>query len=128
MQYGHDQRPTAPFFVNERAKRCAYVTVNHTFLAMVKQLGMKTAQGSPPGFHDFRHTFATRCLSNAYNSGKEPGAILPLLATYLGHVNIACTQVYLHPLTETLQDAGHLFRQNIDKTEKQHSGGDSEGN
>lgn len=125
MQHGHDQRLTAPFFVSERAKRFAYVTVNHTFLAIVRQLGMKNAQAGSPRLHDFRHTFATRCLSNAYKSGKDPGAILPLLATYLGHVHIAYTQLYLHPPTETLQNASHLFHQHIADTEK---GGNSEGN
>jgi integrase/recombinase XerD len=113
LRFGHDQSPNAPFFVNERAKRCVYVTVNHTFLALVRHLGLKNANGSSPGLHSFRHTFATRCLSQAYKSGKDPVVVLPLLATYLGHANISHTQVYLHPSTDTLQDANHLFHQHI---------------
>jgi len=115
LRYGHDQRPNAAFFVNERAKRCVNVTVNHTFLALVRQLGLKNAHGGSPRLHDFRHTFATRCLSQAYRSRHDPSVVLPLLATYLGHANISYTQVYLHPSSATLQDANHLFHQYVDE-------------
>jgi len=120
LWYGHDQRPDAPFFMNERAKRCVYRTVNHTFLAMVRHLELKNANGDSPGLHCFRHTFATRYLSQAYKSGQDPAVLLPLLATYLGHTHISYTQVYLHPSTATLQDANNLFHQHVgDAMEKQ---------
>jgi len=108
-QHGHDQRPDAPFFVNAKGKRFCHSTVNTTFRRLTRQLNIKTAQGHDPRLHDFRHTFATRCLSEAYQSGKNPNATLPLLATYLGHVDIACTQVYLHPAFDLLATAGQRF-------------------
>ena len=57
-----------------------------------------------------RHTWATRCLASLYQTGKDPNAWLPVLATYLGHMNIACTTVYLHPAPELLVQAGSQFR------------------
>jgi site-specific recombinase XerD len=86
--YGHDGRPVAPFFVNEWGRRCSYVTVGHTFPVLARQIGLKTVQGLVPRLHDFRHAFATRYLDRVYQTGKNPGAALPVLATYLGHANI----------------------------------------
>jgi hypothetical protein len=37
-------------------------------------------------------------------------ARLPWLATYMGHVDIASTHVYLHPTAELLQEVGSRFR------------------
>ncbi len=108
-QDGHDQRPNAPFFVNARGKRFGHSTVNSNFRRLTRLLRIKNAQGRDPRLHDFRHTFATRCLSEAYQAGKNPNATLPLLATYLGHVDIACTQIYLHPESGLLATAGQRF-------------------
>lgn len=108
--YGHDGKPEVPFFVNERGKRCNCSTVGHTYLALARQLGIKTIQGRDPRLHDFRHAFATRYLNQIYHQGKNPGAALPLLATYLGHANITNTQTYLHPSLSLLQKAEERFR------------------
>ncbi|MEW6586927.1 MAG: tyrosine-type recombinase/integrase [Nitrospirota bacterium] len=108
-EHGHDQRPSAPFFINEYARRCSYSMVSITFRVLARQAGIKTVQGRTPRLHDFRHTFATRCLNDIYQTGKDPSASLPLLATYLGHVSIACTQVYLHPSAGLLATAGQRF-------------------
>jgi len=112
-RFGQDQGPTAPLFINERARRCMQVTVGQVFRGLVRQLGMRTAQGGNPRLYDLRHTFATRTLLEAYQSGKDPGACLPILATYLGHVSVAHTQVYLHPLPELLAITGNRFHEYI---------------
>jgi site-specific recombinase XerD len=41
-----------------------------------------------------------------------------MLATYLGHVNIACTTIYLHPATELLVQAGARFQDHVTATAK----------
>lgn len=107
--YGHDERSEVSFFVNERGKRCNYSTVRSTFRFLSRQLGLKTMQGRDPRLHDFRHTFATRYLNRIYHAGKNPGAALPLLATYLGHANITNTQTYLHPSFSLLEKSGQSF-------------------
>lgn len=120
---GHDQRPTDPFFVNERARRCSIITVGATFRELARKLGMKSAQGQNPRLYDFRHTFATLSMLEAYRSGEDPNVRLPILATYLGHVNIAHTQVYLHPLPEMLEAAGNIFHDHVHREDNQTNGG-----
>ena len=44
-----------------------------------------------------------------YRSGKDVQHLLPHLATYLGHTNIASTQRYLHMTPELLQEASRRF-------------------
>ncbi len=104
-----DQGPMAPFFMNQRGRRFAYETVQKPFQKMIRQLGLNSPYGRPPRLHDLRHSFATRTLFNLYKTGKDPTAFLPVLATYLGHVNVACTTVYLHPSIEVLEIAGRRF-------------------
>lgn len=108
--YGHDERAASPFFVNERGRRCNYFTVRPTFLSLSRQFGFKNIQGRDLRLHDFRHTFATSYLNRIYHTGKNPGAALPLLATYLGHANITNTQTYLHPDFSLLEKSGQRFQ------------------
>jgi len=112
-RYGHSRHATAPFFVNQRGKRCGSRGIQHVFCDIVGQLEIKTAQGRRPRIHDFRHSFATRWLNEFSKSGKDPTTHLPILATYLGHSNIANTQVYLRPSMELLQTAGQQFNNHI---------------
>jgi site-specific recombinase XerD len=63
----------------------------------------------PPRLHDLRHTAAVHRVVAWYRSGKDVQQLLPRLATYLGHVNIASTQRYLHMTPELLQAASRRF-------------------
>jgi integrase/recombinase XerD len=122
-EHSYDQRPCAPFFINEHARRCSHSMVGITFRVLVRQLGIRTAQGRDPRLHDFRHTFATRYLNEVYETGKDPNAALPLLATYLGHVKITYTQVYLHPASGLLATAGQRFFEYVHKSDSLLKGG-----
>ena len=46
---------------------------------------------------------------------KGGNALLPALATYLGHVNVTSTQVYLQATAELLEEAGERFLSNFRK-------------
>ena len=107
---GMEPYPQSPFFINERKHRCARRTVIGTFRMLTRELGLTSAYGREPRLHDLRHTWATRCLARIYADGQDPNAALPVLATYLGHVNIACTTIYLHPAIELLVQAGARFQ------------------
>jgi site-specific recombinase XerD len=63
----------------------------------------------PPRLHDLRHTAAVHRVLDWYRSGKDVQHLLPHLATYLGHVNIASTQRYLQMTPELLQEASRRF-------------------
>jgi len=51
----------------------------------------RSASGRRPRLHDFRHTFAVNALLGWYRAGDDVAAKLPLLSTYLGHVDPAAT-------------------------------------
>lgn len=101
--------PMAPFFVGMTGNRIVRENIGRIFRQAVRDLNITTDQGTVPRVHDLRHTFATRSLEKVSLSGGDPEAHLPILATYLGHVNLDYTQTYLHPSTELLRAAGDRF-------------------
>ena len=68
-----------------------------------------TSKRPRPRLHDLRHAFAVNRLLDWYRDGQDINARLPALATYLGHVNIRSTQVYLRPTAELLGQVDERF-------------------
>jgi integrase len=68
-------------------------------------------QDTGPRIHDLRHTFAVHRLLAWYRDGQDVNARLPWLATYLGHVGIQSTQVYLRATAELLEQVDRRFYQ-----------------
>ena len=62
-----------------------------------------------PRLHDARHSFAVHRLVAWYREGADVQTCLPLLATYLGHVNLSGTQAYLPMTPELLDEASKRF-------------------
>ena len=52
--------------------------------------------------HDLRHTFAVRTLLEWYRVGVDVQAKLPVLSTYLGHIDPKSTYWYLSAAPELL--------------------------
>lgn len=50
--------------------------------------------GKGPRVHDFRFTFVVNCIHRWLLEDKDLNVYLPLLQTYLGHVNISATYYY----------------------------------
>ncbi len=98
----------SPFFVNIRRRRLTY---QNAYLAFIKTLKRSCIHknDSGPRPHDFRHTFAVHRLLQWYKSEENINAKLPFLSTYMGHVNINSTQVYLNVAGELLQPGGERF-------------------
>jgi integrase/recombinase XerD len=55
-----------------------------------------------PRLHDLRHSFAVKTLLGWYRDGQDVAARMPLLSTYLGHVDPAATYWYLSAAPELL--------------------------
>jgi integrase len=94
--------------------------IEHIFYIIRKQAGIKrddTAQ--QPRIHDLRHTFAVNRLTCWYRGNKSVQQMSPLLLTYMGHVHLSSTSVYLTMTTNLLQEANTLF-------EKYAKGGQNE--
>ena len=111
--YGYSNTPADFVFINNRGKPCTIATTPKTLRTLMSRAGLKTDKNRTPRVHDLRHSFATRWLMDIYQSGKDPNVYLPVLATYLGHTNIANTQVYLHPSLELLGIAGEKLHSYI---------------
>lgn len=85
-------------------------TVSQTFHALVPRLGLAVPPGcSPPCLHHLRHSFAVGTLLRWYRSGIDPGAGLLRLATFMGHVDISSTAVYLTMTHSLLLEANRRF-------------------
>ena len=59
-----------------------------------------------PRIHDLRHSFAVATLLDWYRRREDVQALLPRLATYLGHVDPRHTYWYLSAAPELLAIAG----------------------
>jgi integrase len=59
--------------------------------------------------HDLRHTSAVHRLIWCYRQGGDVQKFLPQLSTYMGHVCLSATQVYLSMTPELLQEANFRF-------------------
>jgi integrase/recombinase XerD len=74
------------------------------FARLVQIAGLKPrSRRCRPRLHDLRHAFAVRTLLEWYRDGVDVQARLPLLSTYMGHVNPASTFWYLTAAPELLQ-------------------------
>jgi integrase/recombinase XerD len=93
--------PEAIFFPAPQGGPFHLRTVYGVFRQLLLQCGMPHAGRSKgPRLHDLRHVFAVHTLLRWYRNGEDLDAKLPLLATYLGHQNLAGTQWYLHLTAE----------------------------
>ena len=59
--------------------------------------------------HDFRHRFAIRTLLGWYRSGIDPAQRLLYLSTFMGHVALSSTAVYLTITEDLLREANVRF-------------------
>jgi site-specific recombinase XerD len=101
--------PDTPLFLNERRHRLCHAPVYKTYRGILVKCGIMHDSRKGPRIHDLRHTFAVHRLLAWYRDGADVNARLPALATYMGHVNISSTQVYLQPTAELLGEVDHRF-------------------
>jgi integrase/recombinase XerD len=92
------------FLVSLRGTRLNKNSIHDMFPRLVRAAGLRSR--SPrcrPRPHDLRHAFAVRTLLEWYRDGMDVQARLPLLSTYMGHVNPASTFYYLTAAPELLR-------------------------
>jgi site-specific recombinase XerD len=99
----------SPLLINERSRRLHHCTVNHTFRGLLNRCDIPHDKHTGPRIHDLRHTFAAHRLLQWYRDGKDVNVRLPWLATYMGHVDIQSTQVYLRATQELSEEVGRRF-------------------
>lgn len=102
--------PNAPLFSLRGGRAINPCTVSQTFHHLMPRLSLEVPPGcSPPRLHDLRHSFAVGALLRWYRSGADPQTHLLALATFLGHVDVNSTAVYLTTTATLLEEANRRF-------------------
>jgi integrase/recombinase XerD len=107
------RHPTSPsFFVSTRGTRLVHATIYPAFRKLLQQAGLGQRFSSRrPRVHDFRHAFAVKTLLRWYRDGGDVEARMPLLSTYLGHVNPGSTYWYVSAAPELMALAAQRLEQ-----------------
>lgn len=107
-------RLVTPLFLGLRGHRMFRQNVDKTFRQLLDHCGLRTlTDHSGPCLHDLRHSYACNRLLLWYRQEKDVNALLPVLSTYLGHAEVAYTQVYLRATAELLEQANKRFLKNF---------------
>jgi integrase len=103
---------TDRFFLTRAGRVIQRWDAERVFLQITNQLGLRTATVHPR-IHDLRHTFAVRTLIDWQRDGTDVHAMLPVLSTYLGHVEPKNTYWYLSATPEPMQLAAARLEQHF---------------
>jgi integrase/recombinase XerD len=99
------------FFVDRSGNALRDYAVRRAFADLRVAAGVSRNDGAryQPRLHDLRHSFTVDRLTAWYREGKDVQKLLPALSTYLGHISVAATQVYLTMTPELLRQACGRF-------------------
>jgi len=105
---------TPALLVSTSGTRLLLGHVESTYHQLVCQAGLTPRSPScRPRLHDHRHSFAVRTVLDGYRDGGDPGARLPLLSTYMGHVEPRDTYWYLSAAPELLALAASRLERHL---------------
>jgi site-specific recombinase XerD len=105
-----DTGPDAPLFINYARRPYSVDKFSEVFRTLLDAAGVPHAPRTRrPRVADIRHTFAVTRVLQWYRDGADLQAKLPLLATYMEHVDVLSTQVYLNSTAELLREASDRF-------------------
>lgn len=110
-QRGHFTNPGATFFVTRTGSAVTRALAERAFVRLRDIAGIAREDGAryQPRLHDLRHSMAVHRLVSWYREGADVQRLLPQLATYLGHVDVAATQRYLTMTPDLLREASQRF-------------------
>lgn len=112
---GLSQEPDSFLFLNNRDKPVSGNVFYKSFERIRAESGIRRDDGAycQPRLHDLRHTFAVNRLLLWYKENKDVQTLLPALSTYMGHVQLSHTSVYLTMTDDLLQEANNRFENYI---------------
>jgi integrase len=101
----------SPLFCLRGGRAINPCTISQTFHALIPKLHLEIPLGiSYPHLHDLRHAFAVGVLTRWYRLGLDPQANLLALSTFMGHVDVSSTAVYLSTTPELLEQANRRYK------------------
>jgi integrase len=100
--------PLCPaLLVSGAGTRLHHSNVSLTFARLAEQVGVtRRSKVCRPRLHDLRHSFAVATVLDWYRTGADVPAMMPRLATYLGHTDPKHTYWYLTAAPELMALAG----------------------
>jgi len=98
-------------FIGTYDKPLSYQQAYRGFLSLCRHCGF--SEKPLPRLHDLRHNYACRRLALWREEGRDIHAMLPVLATAMGHVSIVHTQIYLHIELGELRHAATLLNTHL---------------
>jgi len=101
---------SAAFFLSGKGTRLLRQNVSVTFAHLLRDTGLSNRRPRRPRIHDLRHSFAVHTMCDWYRAGLDVQAKLPLLSTYLGHVNPSSTYWYLTAMPELMSLAAKRLK------------------
>jgi integrase len=101
---------TGTFFVSSVGTPLIGGLVEKTFNQLSTTIGIR-CETAKPRIHDLRHSFAVGRLIDWYRSGEDPAGKMPVLSTYLGHINPAGTYWYFSAVPELMALAAQRLQQ-----------------
>src|SRR6266545_5710975 len=103
----HPQPASPALLVGTTGARLHHANVGLTFARLGRQAGITPRSAAcRPRIHDLRHSFAVATMLDWYRTDADVPAMLPRLATYLGHTDPKHTFWYLSAAPELLALAG----------------------
>jgi integrase len=91
------------FLVNSRGRPLDGPNLPKTFATLVTAAGVQAPPGQrAPRLHDLRHAFTVATMLDWYRDGGNVQTRLPLLSTWLGHVDPKSTYWYLQAVPQLL--------------------------
>ena len=103
-------RNVSTFLVTSRGTKLEKTNLSRVFRELSRQITIrKPGERHGPRLHDFRHRFAIETLLRWYRNGEQVSRRMPVLSTYLGHVNVSGTYWYLGSTPELITAASKLI-------------------
>lgn len=125
VRYLHDPRRQwvgtragSAFFVSCRRTRLNHQSIARDLAIVCKSAAIDEPWPRP---HDLRHTFAISRVATWYQQGRDVNALLPVLSTYLGHVSVENTRLYLVANAALLGHAAARFERHTSRLDRVES-------
>jgi len=106
-------------FINNERKRVTYYSFKYHFKKFLNeyQINENKQWSRKPTIHSLRHTFAVNNILKFIKQEENINNILPYLSTYMGHISLSSTQVYLQSVKEMKEIGANkfykIFKKNI---------------
>ena len=96
--------PGKAFFLTVKGQPVPYAVVGHAFQQLRKLTGVTRLNSSyQPRIHDLRHSFAVHSIANWQHEDRSVEKMLPMLAAYMGNVNLESFERYLELAPSSFQ-------------------------